>query len=74
MAQNFMHERSQATPSVASSTMAPADTPPQARALTQSARDVPQDIDMPMVSLVAMEPGSEWPGHVGDHSNLVAFS
>jgi hypothetical protein len=29
---------------------------------------------MAMVSLVVMEPGSEWPGHVGDSSNLVAFS
>jgi glutamate racemase len=29
---------------------------------------------MAMVSLVVMEPGSEWPGHVGDAANLVAFS
>src|ERR1700733_14563927 len=29
---------------------------------------------MSMVSLVVMEPGSEWPGHVGQNSNLVAFS
>jgi hypothetical protein len=29
---------------------------------------------MATVSLVVMEPGSEWPGHVGDHPNLVAFS
>jgi hypothetical protein len=29
---------------------------------------------MAMVSLVVMEPGSEWPGHVGGYANLVAFS
>jgi hypothetical protein len=29
---------------------------------------------MATVSLVVMEPGSEWPGHVGDSANLVAFS
>ncbi len=29
---------------------------------------------MSMVSLVVMEPGSEWPGHIGQQSNLVAFS
>ena len=29
---------------------------------------------MATVSLVVMEPGSEWPGHVGDYANLVAFS
>jgi hypothetical protein len=29
---------------------------------------------MSTVSLVVMEPGSEWPGHVGQCSNLVAFS
>ena len=29
---------------------------------------------MTAVSLVVMEPGSEWPGHVGDYENLVAFS
>jgi hypothetical protein len=29
---------------------------------------------MAMVSLVVMEPGSEWPRHVGDAANLVAFS
>ncbi len=29
---------------------------------------------MSMVSLVVMEPGSEWPGHIGQDSNLVAFS
>lgn len=29
---------------------------------------------MAMVSLVVMEPGSEWPGHVGDCADLVAFS
>lgn len=29
---------------------------------------------MAMVSLVVMEPGSEWPGHVGDSANLIAFS
>jgi len=29
---------------------------------------------MAMVSLVVMEPGSEWPGHVGESSNLIAFS
>jgi|SRR5580658_5167379 hypothetical protein len=74
MAQNFRQERSQATASVASSTMALADAPPRARALQRSAREVREPIEMPMVSLVVMEPGSAWPGHVGDHSNLVAFS
>src|SRR5258708_1219087 len=29
---------------------------------------------MATVSLVVMESGSEWPGHVGDSANLVAFS
>lgn len=29
---------------------------------------------MAMVSLVVMESGSEWPGHVGDSADLVAFS
>jgi hypothetical protein len=29
---------------------------------------------MTTVSVVVMEPGSEWPGHVGDYANLVAFS
>jgi hypothetical protein len=29
---------------------------------------------MATVALVVMEPGSEWPGHVGDYANLVAFS
>jgi hypothetical protein len=29
---------------------------------------------MAVVSLVVMELGSEWPGHVGDAANLVAFS
>lgn len=29
---------------------------------------------MAMVSLVVMEHGSEWPGHVGDSADLVAFS
>jgi hypothetical protein len=74
MTQNFRHERSQATELVASNTMAPADTPPQAKALTCFAHEVAEDINMPMVSLVVMEPGSEWPGHLGDHSNVVAFT
>jgi hypothetical protein len=54
--------------------MALVDTPPRAQALKRAEREVPEHIDMPMVSLIVMEPGSEWPGHVGDHSNLVAFS
>lgn len=29
---------------------------------------------MTMVSLVVMEPGSEWPGHLGDSVDLIAFS
>jgi hypothetical protein len=29
---------------------------------------------MTTVSLIVMEPGSDWPGHVGDCANLVAFS
>ena len=29
---------------------------------------------MTTVSLIVMEPGSDWPGHVGDCPNLVAFS
>jgi hypothetical protein len=29
---------------------------------------------MSMLSLVVMEPGSEWPGHIGQRSNLLAFS
>ena len=29
---------------------------------------------MAMVSLVVMESGSDWPGHVGDSADLVAFS
>lgn len=29
---------------------------------------------MTMVSLVVMEPGSEWPGHMGDSVDLIAFS
>jgi hypothetical protein len=74
MAQSFKYERIQAAVSVARSTMVPADARPQARALTRSAREVSEDIHMPMVSFVVMEPGSEWPGHLGDHSNLVAFS
>jgi hypothetical protein len=47
---------------------------PMARALTLAARGAAEEIDMAMVSLVVMEPGSEWPRHVGHHSNLVAFS
>jgi hypothetical protein len=74
MVQNLRHERNQVAASVASSTTAPADTSHQAPALTRSAREVPEDIHMPTVSLIVMEPGSEWPGHLGDHSNLVAFS
>ncbi len=35
----------------------------------------PKEIDMTKtVSLVVMEPGSEWPGHVGESASLVAFS
>jgi hypothetical protein len=47
---------------------------PMARALTLAARGAAEEIDMAMVSLVVMEPGSEWPCHIGHHSNLVAFS
>jgi hypothetical protein len=30
--------------------------------------------DMTMVALVVMEPGSLWPGHMGDLAGVVAFS
>jgi hypothetical protein len=43
-------------------------------ALAWSHARTPKEINMAMVSLVVMEPGSEWPGHVGDSANLVAFS
>jgi hypothetical protein len=56
MAQNSRHKRSQAAASVASRTMFPADGTPQVRALTGCACEVPQDINMPLVSLVVMEP------------------
>jgi hypothetical protein len=29
-------------------------------------------MDMSVVSLIVMEPGSAWPGHVGDSENVVA--
>jgi hypothetical protein len=29
-------------------------------------------VDMGVVSLIVMEPGSAWPGHVGDSENVVA--
>jgi hypothetical protein len=32
------------------------------------------EIDMAMVALVVMEPGSLWPGHMGDLAGVVAFS
>jgi hypothetical protein len=35
---------------------------------------VPEEIAMSMVSLVVMEPGSEWPRQVGNHPNLIAFT
>jgi hypothetical protein len=74
MARNLSHERSEAAVSLASRTTAPVDGASQLQALTLAAREVPVDVSMPLVSLVVMEPGSEWPGHLGDHSNLVAFS
>src|SRR5580658_4429039 len=61
--------KSRATASIASGTIVP-----MARALTLCARHAPEEIDIAVVSLVVMEPGSEWPRHFGHHSNLVAFS
>jgi|HubBroStandDraft_6_1064221.scaffolds.fasta_scaffold312203_2 hypothetical protein len=61
--------RSRADGSIATGT-----TVPMPRALTITARGAAEEIDVAMVSLVAMESGSEWPGYVGHHSNLVAFS
>jgi hypothetical protein len=31
-----------------------------------------EEVDMGIVSLIVMEPGSSWPGHVGDTENVVA--
>jgi hypothetical protein len=61
--------KSRATASTASGTIVP-----MARALTLSAFAAPDEIAVTTVSLVVMEPGSEWPCHIGHHSNLVAFS
>jgi hypothetical protein len=44
------------------------------RALTLSGCGAPAAIAATTVSLVVMEPGSEWPRHIGHRSNLVAFS
>ncbi len=60
---------SRATASIASGTIVP-----MAKALTLCARGAAEEIDIAVVSLVVMEPGSEWPRHFGHHSNLVAFS
>src|SRR5260370_22068363 len=40
----------------------------------ESTRRAREARDMTTVSLIVMEPGSDWPGHVGDCANLVAFS
>jgi hypothetical protein len=34
----------------------------------------PEEIAVATVSLIVLEPGSEWPRHIGHHSNLIAFS
>jgi hypothetical protein len=34
--------------------------------------DSVQEVDMGLVSLIVMESGSAWPGHVGDSENVVA--
>jgi hypothetical protein len=31
-----------------------------------------EEVDMGIVSLIVMEPGGPWPGHVGDSENVVA--
>jgi len=31
-----------------------------------------EEVDMGVVSLIVMEPGSDWPGHIGDSENVVA--
>jgi hypothetical protein len=33
---------------------------------------LPEEVNMSIVSLIVMEPGSNWPGHVGDTENVVA--
>jgi hypothetical protein len=55
----------------ASASIAGSAIVPMPRALTLCARG---ECDVTTVSLVVMEPGSEWPRSVGHHSNLVAFS
>jgi hypothetical protein len=31
-----------------------------------------EEVEMSVISLIVMEPGSDWPGHVGDSDNVVA--
>jgi hypothetical protein len=31
-----------------------------------------EEVEMSVISLIGMEPGSDWPGHVGDSDNVVA--
>jgi hypothetical protein len=89
MAQNSRHEGSPGeVPSSVGATIAARTTAtsraaasiangtivPMAQALTLCAPRAPEVIDIALVSLVVMEPGSEWPRHFGHDSNLVAFS
>jgi len=61
--------KSRATASIASGTIVP-----MARALPLSPCGASEEIAVVTVSLVVMEPGSEWPRHMGNHTNLIAFS